>query len=172
MGQHTLRRTTGISTSTGRAIFTGAAALALVSGGTGMAFAGEADTSASHSDDSDNSDEGHDEDDDHGDEDDAKGHDDDQGDGDDKDGDDKDDDKPESCEIPIYANLIEDVDAFDEDLTDDALKPANEATAEAVAPIEDAVCPIVADELNTVDDDLGAGPEDDAEMLGTSPTGL
>jgi hypothetical protein len=169
MGQHTLRRASGISTTTGRAIFTGIAVLGLASGGAGMAFAGE--YSGSSSDDHD-----------------VKGDHDDDHDGHDKGDHDKGDhdghgkkhhkkhhdkhEKPEACEIPIYANLVEDVDALDEDLTDDATKAANEASAALAKPVEDALCPVIADELNGLDDDLGPGPEGDEKYLGTSPTGL
>lgn len=165
MGQHTLRRASGISTTTGRAIFTGIAVLGLASGGAGMAFAGEASTSSSdhdvkgdHDDEGDH--DGDDSDDDHG----SKHH--------EKKHHDKHDAKPEACEIPIYANLVKDADAVDEDLTDDALKPANEASAALAKPVEDALCPVLADELNSVDDDLGHGPEGDEKKLGNSPTGL
>lgn len=48
MGMHSARRTGSMTTVAGRGLFTATAAFALIGGGTGMAFAGEAPSSHGH----------------------------------------------------------------------------------------------------------------------------
>ena len=48
MGMHSARRTGSMTTVAGRGLFTATAAVALIGGGTGMAFAGEAPSSHGH----------------------------------------------------------------------------------------------------------------------------
>lgn len=127
MGAHRAPTTRRYPSLAGRGALTAAAALALTTGGVGVAFAGEApDAGQSHSQDHD----GH--------QGDHQGH----GKHHAK--------KHDKCEIPVVDPTIETGEGAINDATGDATAPVFEAGTQATAPVHDAVCPPARDILGPV----------------------
>ena len=124
MGMHTARRSGAMTSVAGRGLFTATAALALLGGGAGMAFAGEAPSHSEHDGDHHGKHDG----DHHGEH--AAHH-----------------GKPASCEIPIVDPTVKTTEGAVNEATHDATKPVFEAGTEATAPVHDAICPPARDIL-------------------------
>jgi hypothetical protein len=136
MGMHSARRTGSMTTVAGRGLFTATAAFALIGGGTGMAFAGEAPSSHGHESS-------------HGEAEHGSGH---------------GSEHQNDCEIPIVDPANEQLDATVNGATGNATAQALEAGNEAVAPVHDAVCPPASEILDPLSGQLpSAGDEEEGE---------
>jgi hypothetical protein len=133
MGAHRAATTRRCSALVGRGALTAAAALALTTGGVGVAFAGDAPDHG-HSQDHD----GHGE----------KGHHGHHG---------KHHGKHDKCEIPLVDPTVETTEGAVNDATGDATRPVFEAGTQATAPVHDAVCPPARDILGPVVGEDGPG---------------
>lgn len=151
MGLHSARRSpSGVSTFAGRGLFTAAAALTLLGGGTGIALAGDATTdSGSHSSD-DNGGHGHG---------DHRGHH--KGSWGDKHG---------KCRIPT----VDDADDHVTKILDDETHGEYSTLGEPVKPTEDevhdAVCPPAKEILDTVGHEEDSAPEHHAPSMTDAPS--
>ncbi|MFC5141893.1 hypothetical protein ACFPK1_26915 [Actinomycetospora rhizophila] len=121
MGQHSARRSGGaMSSVAGRGLFTATAAVALLGGGTSMAFAGEASSSGhEHA---------------HGQEHSPSGS---SGEG-------------GSCDIPVVDDTTKTGEATVNAVTGDATAPLFEAGGQATQPVHDAVCPPASELLGPI----------------------
>ncbi|MEJ2888050.1 hypothetical protein [Actinomycetospora aeridis] len=129
MGQHSARRSGGAMTGAvtsvaGRSLFTATAAMALLGGGTSMAFAGEAPSSSGHE-------QSHGQDAEHA-QDDSQGGDD------------------EGCRIPVVDDTTRTGEATVNGLTGDATATVFETGGQATQPVHDALCPPAEDLLGPI----------------------
>lgn len=133
MGQHSARRSGGaMSSVAGRGLFTATAAVALLGGGTSMAFAGEASSSGhEHAHGQEHSSSGS-----HG--------------------------EGGSCDIPVVDDTTKTGEATVNAVTGDATAPLFEAGGQATQPVHDAVCPPASELLGPIVGEAPASSDEEA----------